>query len=174
MEWLSGVFALGGTVIGAGISAWVTKRVHDQARADAEKHKIEKEEAEATTEIISILKRAVNLTEEQPQFDGDGGVLWDTFLAPAHPLLMSFRSPELRNRLRRSLDLAATAAWNNRIMDQLPPLDSLDVCMEAYDDALACLGANKWGEPLPDPSEDWQKISTVYERVMGDHPPQGA
>ncbi|MFC8230616.1 hypothetical protein [Streptomyces sp. NPDC057287] len=156
--WLAPLLGGVGALLGGSLTSTVAWRV----LSDTKKARTRAEEKVATETITAAL-----LEVRQTYRKGEVGTgpapdefeHWPDYLlsklGAAEVAVMAFSSEDLRKRLTSSLDLLLWGAHDSQLLYETRLGSSRVVAYAAHHDALACLGANLRGEPLPDAAERW-------------------
>ncbi|MDX3166009.1 hypothetical protein PV516_19665 [Streptomyces scabiei] len=155
--WLAPLLGGVGALVGGSLTSTVAWRV----LSDTKKARRRAEEKEATEIITAALLevrqiyRSTDVGSGPVPGDFDG---WPDYLlsklGKSEAAVMRFHSEVLRRRVTSSLDLLTWGAHDRWLLAETRS-SARGVAYLAYRDAMACLGANLRGEPLPEATKAW-------------------
>lgn len=156
--WLAPLLGGVGALVGGSLTSTVAWRV----LSDTKKARKRAEEKAATETITAALLEVRQIYRKVDVGTGpapDDFEYWPDYLLSklggAEVAAMAFNSKDLRNRLIASLNLLIWGAHDSQLLYEMHIGSSRAVAYAAHQDAMACLGANLRGEPLPAAAETW-------------------
>ncbi|MER7688649.1 hypothetical protein [Streptomyces sp. NPDC097610] len=157
--WLAPLLGGVGALVGGSLTSTVAWRVLSDTKK-ARKRAEEKAATETITAALLEMRETYRKVDVGSGPAPDGFEYWPDFLlsklGTAEVAVMAFNSEALRKRLTSSLDLLIWGSHDSQLLYETRLGSSRVVAYAAHQDAMACLGANLRGEPLPEAAESWK------------------
>ncbi|MFD5452195.1 hypothetical protein [Streptomyces sp. NPDC127100] len=147
-------------MLGGSITSLVAWRVLSDTKSA--RRRAEEREASATisASILEVRQKYKNDgmgTDRVPEGFSTWPDYFHSLLGEAEVAVLTFTNKDLRRRLTDSLDLLIWGAHDDQLLHESRLSFPRVVAYAAYNDILACLGANLRNEALPSPTDTWTK-----------------
>ncbi|MFG3157186.1 hypothetical protein ACGF7W_34710 [Streptomyces sp. NPDC048219] len=156
--WLSALLGGVGAMLGGSITSVVAWRVLSDTKSARRRAEEREASAAISAALLKVRQKYKNDgmgTDRLPEGFDTWPDYFHSLLGEAEVAVLTFTDRGLRDRLTGSLDLLIWGAHDDQLLHESRLSFPRVVAYAAYNDALACLGANLRNEPLPNPTDTW-------------------